>query len=304
MSMTTLERSPSPPAQAILWDACVRSLPLQGKLEAARAGGFTHLTMPARVFKQHIDSGFSARDLRNKAADMGVSFEFLDGFTSWAPITTPASAPSWLSGALASLDVGVEESFRICDELGMTNIVAVAAFDPNELHLNQQIDAFGYFCQRALARGKWIDLEFIPMLGIADLATAWEIVRQAGSPNCGILFDTWHFMRGNPDFDLLKRIPPNRIVNIQLADAANTVKGANLWEDAHRHRQYSGEGELPIVRMLEAIQSSGAVRSIGPEVFSDEAVRLPPAEVGRRAAKTTGSVATAAKLPVGWKRRA
>ena len=44
--------------------------------------------------------------------------------------------------------------------------------------------------------------------------------RYADRANGGIVFDTWHFFRGDPDFDLLATVPGDRIYCVQIDDAA------------------------------------------------------------------------------------
>ena len=88
-------------------------------------------------------------------------------------------------------------------------------------------------CDCAADIGVLVHLEFIPMTAIPDVATAWRIVRDAGRPNGGILFDTWHFSRGSADFDDLQTVPAERILAVQVDDAATEVSGS-LWDDTQR----------------------------------------------------------------------
>jgi sugar phosphate isomerase/epimerase len=59
------------------------------------------------------------------------------------------------------------------------------------------------------------------------------------------------------------------------------IRGATLFEDTVRYRMFPGEGELPLVEILEILLEKG-LQEVGPEVFSDEADRLPSEEAGRR----------------------
>ncbi|MDF2997289.1 MAG: sugar phosphate isomerase/epimerase [Xanthobacteraceae bacterium] len=95
------------------------------------------------------------------------------------------------------------------------------------------------------------------------------------------MIDTWHFPRGKLDLDLLRAIPSRFLRAAQVSDATRVIRGATLFEDTVRYRMFPGEGELPLVKILEILVEKG-LQEVGPEVFSDEADRLPPEETGRR----------------------
>ena len=101
---------------------------------------------------------------------------------------------------------------------------------------------FGQLCYRAADIGLAIDLEFMPMTDIQDLAMAWDIVNEAGHDNSAIVLDSWHFFRGRPDFDLLARLPGSRIGAVQLSDALPEVSGT-LFQDVRR-RLLPGDGSF------------------------------------------------------------
>jgi sugar phosphate isomerase/epimerase len=278
----------------VMWASNVRNLPFAGKLEAAVAGGFTKLSMPIRVYREQISAGITGLDLKRLAATAGISLDFMDGMSSWAPLRYPTGTDQRVKLSLAAMDIPAHECLDICETLGLHHVVAIGAFDQGALTTDDVVGAFAAFCRQADERGIWVDLEFIPMLGIPDLQAAWEIVRLADCRNSGILFDTWHFMRGRPDLELLRAIPAERIVTVQIVDALSKPRGGSLWEDAGRYRMFPGEGELPLVPMLQILSSKGCVKNIGPEVFSDEIDALGALEIGRRAAKTTDTVAAEA----------
>jgi sugar phosphate isomerase/epimerase len=274
----------------VLWEWNVATYPFERQIAAAVAGGYDTLTIPVRKYRKELAAGKTAKGMLATAAANGITLDFLDGMSSWAPVRYPDGADEFLRNAL---DFSVEETFAICDVLGLKSIVAIGGFTPGQLPLSQLIDSFGSFCDRAAARGLWVDLESMPMLGIPNLADAWAIVSGANRPNSGIMFDTWHFMRGKPDMELLRSIPRSRIVNVQLADGAREPRGS-LWEDATRYRMFPGEGELPIVEMLRTIRRTQDIRSIGPEILSIEIDAMSPEEAGRRSAASVQTVMTQA----------
>ena len=98
-----------------------------------------------------------------------------------------------------------------------------------------------------------------------------------------LTFDTWHFFRSNPDFELLEQIPGERIFAVQLNDAAAEVRGT-LWEDT-MHRLLPGDGTFALHRVIQVLDRIGGLTLVGPEVISAELAARPSdeaAQVARR----------------------
>jgi sugar phosphate isomerase/epimerase len=147
----------------------------------------------------------------------------------------------------------------------------------------QLIDAFGALCRQAAHEGLRCDLEFIPVFGIRDLKTAWQIVDGAGAANSGIVLDLWHYMRGGRNDALLRSIPGDKITGVQLCDA--TVKlpaGMSLAFDGLNNRRAPGEGEFPIAEILEVLRKSGGLNIVGLEIFSREFDRMSAKAIGEK----------------------
>jgi sugar phosphate isomerase/epimerase len=281
------------PIDYVFWPAPVRRYSFPEHLKAAQAGGFTSLAVAPEAYRQAMSSGLSAKDMVTMASDNGVALRHLDTLTDWAPIRVPSE----IDAALRSrFDVSADECFAICEALGLETILAVAGYDKGAIPLDILVDGFGRLCDRAARNGLWVDLEFMPFWGLPDLATTWTIVGAAQRKNAGIMVDTWHFSKGNPDFALLKSLPGECLVSVQVADAMQTQRGATLFEDTVRFRKFPGEGELPIAEILTILHEKGHLRRIGPEVFSDEADALSPEIAGKRSAESLRYVLHAAGL--------
>ena len=123
-------------------------------------------------------------------------------------------------------------------------------------------------CVRARSSGMRVNVEFIPFLGIPDLATAWAAVQLCGDPEIGIVMDTWHFFRGKPDNDLLASIPGERIGAVQVSDALADPVGS-LETDCLHHRLPAGLGSFPLGETLSTLETTGGLNDVGPEIFSD-----------------------------------
>ena len=112
-------------------------------------------------------------------------------------------------------------------------------------------------------------LEFIPLWGIGDLASAWQILQIANRPNTGLAFDFWHYIRGGRDDALLRSIPGSKISYVQVTDAEGSLPtGRSLFDDCLFHRLPPGQGGLPIKQLLDILCEIGGIERLGPEVFS------------------------------------
>lgn len=276
-----------------LWPACVKSHGFADQLRAVAAGGFDSLPIGPLTYKSLREQGLSPADMVAMAGDQGIRLGHYDGFSDWAPLRLGADLPE---AARAVFDVSSDQCLEICQQLGLDAICATGAFAVGEVEVPALADGFAAFCERAAAASIRVDLEFIPMWGIPDLETAWEIVRRADCSNGGILFDSWHFFRGRPDMALLRQLPAGTIATVQVADAATDLQGADLFEDCMRYRRLPGDGDFPLTEVLAILRDKGGVTSLGPEVFSDELDALAAEEAGRRAGAATRRIAAAAGM--------
>jgi sugar phosphate isomerase/epimerase len=118
---------------------------------------------------------------------------------------------------LPFFDTTVEDFLRLADDLGCESFSAICTFPTGALDVEQLVEPFAELCRRA--DGLRVDLEFVAIWGLPDLASAWRVVRDAGAANGGVLFDFWHFFRGASDLATLRCIPDEKIHAVQVCDA-------------------------------------------------------------------------------------
>jgi sugar phosphate isomerase/epimerase len=270
-------RSDSPSAALddigwVLWSGTVGlESPIPGRIEAALATGFTRLSVSPLDVARSEEQGTSAAELGRQLRGAGLEI-VLDPVMNWyggAPRADSRFARFPLDEALA-----MAEALQV---VSMT-VIGQATSD---LPLDEVAGPFGAVCDRAAGFGAQVHLEFIPMTAIPDLTGAWTIVQGADRPNGGILFDTWHFYRGDPDFAVLEQVPGERIFAVQIDDAAAEVRGS-LREDT-QNRLLPGDGDLDLPRAIGALDRIGALRWVGPEVISPVLEAMPPVEAARLA---------------------
>jgi sugar phosphate isomerase/epimerase len=254
----------------ILWSGTLGlESPIAGRIEAARAAGFTRLSVSPLDVARAEEENTSAAELGRRIRDAGLGI-VMDPVTNWYG---GASSPESRFARFSA-----DDSLRMSEALQVVSITAIGQAT-SDLPAEEVAGAFGAFCDRAAGLGAQVHLEFIPMTAIPDLTTAWTIVRGADRPNGGILFDTWHFFRGDPDFDALDRIPGERIFAVQIDDAEAEVRGS-MREDT-QNRLLPGDGSFDLPRVVGALDRIGALRWVGPEVISPVIEAMGPVEAAR-----------------------
>jgi sugar phosphate isomerase/epimerase len=237
------------------------------------------LSLSPHDYRTARAAGHSDADIRALVADAGLRINCFDPYTRWLPRWEP---PDDVPAAVRAF-LGTEEAefFRAAEALGASSMTV---FEPFGVRWQPEVLAasLASVCQRAASAGLTVNVEFIPFLGIPDLATAWQAVQHSGAANAGVVLDTWHFFRGRPDLDLLARIPGERIGAVQVSDAARVPVGS-LEIDCLHHRLPAATGAFPLSTVLAVLQETGGLNDVGPEIFSD-AYDQRPAEVNAREA--------------------
>ena len=286
----------APPPELLFWPGSLGARGYGALLAAAQAGAFTRMAISPLTVNEVLSAG-TAEDALSQARDHGVALTQLDGVASWAPAAGTSNSSSGLRARFA---FSTDECLQMCTALGLDSILAAGVFDRGAHSLEVLVEAFGRFCDTAAPRGIRVELEFVPIWGIPDLTTAWEIVRRADRQNAGLLVDTWHLQKGSTDFEadllLLESIPAEQLANLQLADAAGTPDADSLFAQ-NRFRRFPGDGELEIQRVTQIITAKGGLRRIGTEIFGQAIDDLSAEEAGRRSAAATRSVLGLAGVP-------
>jgi sugar phosphate isomerase/epimerase len=275
----------------VMWEWNVRALDFDAQVEATALAGFDVITLPYRRYLEQRAAGRKAEELVRVAEANGVTIDFLDGMSGWSPVRYPPSADTFLRDAL---DFGPDEALELCMRGGIRNIVAIAGFERAALPVSSLIDSFGAFCERAASAGIDVHLEAMPMMGLPTLADVWAVVDGAKCANSGILFDTWHFMRGGADLELLQAIPRGAIRHVQIVDGRATAPSGDLWDDAMHHREFPGRGEMPLLGILKILRDTQDLDSVGPEALSDRVDLLTPAELASEARQSLDAILSAA----------
>ena len=287
--MTAIPAEPPGPAGTLgrpgytLWAGTVGfTSPLAERFAAAAATGCRQVTLsPPDVLRAAAD-GITAAEIGRQARDLGLDL-VIDPVMNWYPDREPS--PSRFAG------VSTDDALRMCEALSVTSLSAIATAS-SDVPVPELAGYFGRLCDRAAGFGARVHLEFIPFTIVRTLRIAWDLVRAAGRPNGGLVFDTWHFFRGEPQFDVLETIPGDRIFCVQIDDAPAVPQGS-LREETSR-RLLPGDGQLNLIGAIRALHRIGALAWVGPEVISPALAAMPVLDAAALAMERTRAIMAAA----------
>lgn len=189
------------------------------------------------------------------------------------------------------------EERRVSDEMRAGMLRMAEILRPRELKIGPDDDnrpyemahwqkEFAALCGQAADVGTRVGIEFLPWTNISNLATARQLVEGAGHPAGGLVVDVWHTERfGTPAADLAE-IPTDRIIAVELSDAAPEVEGG-LVHDTQCNRKFCGEGSFDLLADIKALSAAGWPGPWGVEILSDDYRRM-SLEDGLSKAFTTG----------------
>ena len=264
---------------------------LREMVEACAATGCTGLSLWLDDVERAQTNGMSYADIASLLADNGIQVAELDPLLSWFQKGTLGEGAADDSANM--LGRSEEEFFALADALGGTVINCAHPFG-GDIDPDQAAEVFAGLCDRAKEHNIGCAIEFLPWTGIQDVTAAAEIVRRAGRANGGILFDTWHHLRGTNDDDALRAVPGEFIHAIQVNSAPAKPNGNPMVESMHE-RLLPDEGDIDVANLIEIFDSIGSKAAIGIEVFSDELNKLPPTEAAHRCVDATKRVMAKAR---------
>lgn len=157
--------------------------------------------------------------------------------------------------ALAVLDAGHRLGARFALVLG---------YDSDETRL---ADRFGGLCEEAQQRGIRPGLEFMKYSPVQTLEAAVRIVQRAGHPAGAVLVDALHLQRSGGTASSLAAVPPDLLPYGQLCDGP--LEPSRPTDDEARvesrtHRLYPGDGQLPLVELINALPECSALSVEAP----------------------------------------
>ena len=228
---------------------------LESSLVATADAGYTGISVwPFTLGMAGVDSSW----LADRLGELQLTHPVAEAAFGWLNTDRDAAAAE-----IASLS-------EYANAVGSRELVAVT-MEPSLPDIDEAAACFRTLCLSAADAGLQVSIEFLPWTGIADLATAWELVQRADCDNSGIMVDTWHWFRqpGGPNPDLLRQIPSEKLRVVQLCDAASECPDdMDIATETMTDRLLPGEGAVDFAEVVGILTDVGAEPIWFPEVFS------------------------------------
>lgn len=251
--------------------------PLQAKLDAIRAAGFSQVMLAARDLVGH-PQGWQAAVQEVKNSGLRVTgFQVLRDFEG-------------LSGHLHAYKVDIAKAMlEMCQALGCGVMLACsststhASADPDVL-----VRDLRKLAMLAIPLNIKIAYEALSWgRSINEFPQAWELIAQADMPNLGLGFDSFHMFATKTELDDLELLDTHKIFLVQLADFMwNEIKTVEeRISTARTFRVFPGEGvhSEALAALVLKLHELGYRGDYSFEVFNDDYQQLPLATVAQRA---------------------
>jgi 4-hydroxyphenylpyruvate dioxygenase len=231
---------------------------LDEKLEAIALAGFKSV----EIFENDLLSFAGTNiDARNMCADLGLDIITFQPFRDFEGLPEPQRARAFGRA---------ERKFDLMGELGCDLLLVCSNVSPAALGgIDRAAADLNELGERAAKRGLRVAYEALAWgRHVNDYRDSWEIVRRANHPAIGLVLDTFHIFARNTDLNAIGSIPRDRVFLVQVADAPKLDMDVLQWS---RHfRNMPGQGDLPLIDFMAALQATGYDGLVSLEIFNDQ----------------------------------
>ena len=231
---------------------------LDEKLEAIAAAGFKGV----EIFENDLLSfNGTPAEIRRRVADLGLDIITFQPFRDFEGMP-----PDKRERVFAR----AERKFDLMGELGCDLLMICSNVAPDCLGgIDRAAGDLRELGERAAKRGLQIGFEALAWgRHINDYRDAWEAVRRADHANVGVVLDTFHILARKTDLAAIRSIPKDRIALVQMADAPVLDMDYLSW--SRHYRSMPGQGDLPLLPFMEALQATGYEGHLSLEIFNDQ----------------------------------
>ena len=243
---------------------------LPDKLESAAAAGFDGV----EIFEQDLLAyEGSPAEAGRMAADLGLAITIFQPFRDFEAMPEQART--------RNLD-RAERKFDTMQALGTDLVLVCSNVQPATIDDPARAAAdLREMAERAAKRGLRVGFEALAWGRHTNRwRQAWDIVRRADHPALGLILDSFHTLCLDDDLHgLAEAVPPEKLFFLQLADAPRLAMDTLSW--SRHHRNFPGQGELPVAPFLRDVLAAGYAGPVSLEIFNDEFRAAPSRRIAR-----------------------
>jgi sugar phosphate isomerase/epimerase len=233
-----------------------RQHPMEDRVAAAAAAGFAGIGLYIGEFQRLQREGLAGGWLDEILDRHGMCIAEIEVVRGWAQ-----------NGDAHDACLAMEASaWEMADRFGCRYLQAIGPYDGT---IDEAGRAYGALCDRAAEHGLVVGLEFLPFTNIVNAADALHMVEVANRPNGGVCVDIWHHIRGANDLALVRAIPAEIVMGVQMSDGTLAPENPDYLQDCLRNRVAPGSGEFGAMDFVRTLIDMGVNVPWGMEVCND-----------------------------------
>ena len=258
--------------------------PLEAKLDAMAAAGFTQVMLKANDLVGHPLGWQAAVRTINASGLRGTGFQVLRDFEG-------LSAPATQKLHQYKVDIA-KQMLEMCAALGCKVLLACSS---TSQHASDELELIVKDLRKlamlAIPYGIRIAFEGLSWgRTINEFTTAWEVINRADCPNLGIGIDSFHIFAAQTPLDAIDDLQADKIFLVQLADFMwqETKTFEERMSTARTFRVFPGEGvhSEQLAQLVLKLDALGYRGDYSFEVFNDDYQQMPLAFVAERAQRS------------------
>jgi sugar phosphate isomerase/epimerase len=193
------------------------------------------------------------------------------------------------------LDPGMDERRRsdrrrraLLDAAGVLGArhVKVGNFAGRQVQVGLLTERFAELCAEAAEHGTCVAYEFMYRdVTAGSLEVAQSVVQGAGAANGGLALDLWHVVDLGVSTAAIRGLPVGSVIAAEVSDGERR-RGPGARRSL-RDRRLPGDGDFDIAGFVDAVRATGFQGPWGVEVLSTVIGDTGPAELARRAYRST-----------------
>jgi sugar phosphate isomerase/epimerase len=258
-------------------DSITLAGPLETKLRASRAAGFSQIMLWARDLAGHPGGLEEAVRLVRASGVRVTGIQVMRDYEG-------------LDGALHEYKLDIaRQMLLVCQAVGAPLLMVCSS---TSSHASGELPLLA----RHLAKLATLAVPLGVRIGYEALSwgrhvnqyeQSWEAVEMADHANLGVVLDSFHMLANGASLERLEEIPSHKIAMVQLSDFMwRDIRSAEERLETARHlRVFPGEGAHSgeLADLLRRLDRGGYRGDYSFEVFNDDYLQLAPEIVARRA---------------------
>jgi len=254
---------------------CLGEVPLEERMAAAKAAGFTDIGLSVRWMREWL-AEHNIAELDALLAEHGLRVTELEAIRPMGTEQDPRE----------------ELAARLAEHLRPARMQTIGPYDGT---VNDAARRAGRVADRFAQWDVEVVLEPLPFTNMRTPADAAEIIRIANRPNLSMCMDVWHLYRNELPMSHLDDLWPY-ISTVQFNDGTVECQyPTDLREDCLINRRIPGQGEFDLVGLIRERNAHRPDSTFSIEVINTQLWTQDAAESARQIAQGLDAVLTASR---------